>query len=115
LMEKLEATKQHSPYMLQLDSLRAFAVGAVLVHHFFHPPRIGGVDFALLGVWLFFVLSGFLITGILLRSRDQVDYSGYQSRFVLRQFYVRRFLRIFPLYYLVLSVAAVLDLSDVRD
>jgi len=114
-MEKLEATKQHSPYMLQLDSLRAFAVGAVLVHHFFHPPRIGGVDFALLGVWLFFVLSGFLITGILLRSRDQVDYSGYQSRFVLRQFYVRRFLRIFPLYYLVLSVAAVLDLSDVRD
>ncbi len=101
--------------MPQLDGLRAFAVGAVLIHHFFQPPRVGGVDFALLGVWLFFVLSGFLITGILLRSRDQIDYSGYQVGFVLRQFYIRRFLRIFPLYYLVLSVAAMLDLGDVRD
>ena len=92
--------------MSQLDGLRAFAVGAVLIHHFFQPARIGGVDLALLGVWLFFVLSGFLITGILLRSRDQVDYSGYPSGFVLRQFYVRRFLRIFPLYYAVLFMAA---------
>ena len=101
--------------MPQLDGLRAFAVGAVLIHHFFQPARIGGVDFALLGVWLFFVLSGFLITGILLRSRDQVDYRSYQSSFVLRQFYIRRFLRIFPLYYVVLLVAATLDLGDVRD
>ena len=68
---RLEMTERH--YMPQLDGLRAFAVGAVLIHHFFQPPRIGGVDFALLGVWLFFVLSGFLITGILLRSRDQID------------------------------------------
>ncbi len=83
--------------MPQLDGLRAFAVGAVLLHHFFRLPRIGGVDFALLGVWLFFVLSGFLITGILLRARDQVDYGGSPSGFVLRQFYIRRFLRIFPL------------------
>jgi len=101
--------------MPQLDGLRAFAVGAVLIHHFFQPARIGGVDLALLGVWLFFVLSGFLITGILLRSRDQVDYSGYPSGFVLRQFYIRRFLRIFPLYYSVLFLAATIDLGDVRD
>jgi len=38
--------------MPQLDGLRAFAVGAVLIHHFFQPARIGGVDLALLGVWL---------------------------------------------------------------
>ena len=101
--------------MRQLDGLRAFAVGAVLIHHFFQPPRVGGVDFALLGVWLFFVLSGFLITGILLRSRDQIHNRGYPASLALRQFYVRRVLRIFPLYYLVLFAAAAFDLGEVRD
>jgi len=104
-----------SHYMPQLDGLRAFAVGAVLIHHFFQPPRVGGVDFALLGVWLFFVLSGFLITGILLRSRDQIHNRGYPAILALRQFYVRRVLRIFPLYYLVLFGAAAFDLGEVRD
>jgi peptidoglycan/LPS O-acetylase OafA/YrhL len=114
-MEETGARNNTAHYMPQLDGLRACAVSAVLIHHFFHPPRIGGLDFALLGVWLFFVLSGFLITGILLRSRDEIDYHGYQGGFVLRQFYVRRVLRIFPLYYLVLIGAAALDLGDVRD
>jgi peptidoglycan/LPS O-acetylase OafA/YrhL len=114
-MNEIKTRNDRAHYMPQLDGLRAFAVGAVLIHHFFQPARVGGVDFALLGVWLFFVLSGFLITGILLRSRDQVEYSGYPSGFVLRQFYVRRFLRIFPLYYAVLFMAATIDLGDVRD
>jgi peptidoglycan/LPS O-acetylase OafA/YrhL len=114
-MNDIKTRNDRAHYMPQLDGLRAFAVGAVLIHHFFQPARIGGVDLALLGVWLFFVLSGFLITGILLRSRDQVDYSGYPSGFVLRQFYIRRFLRIFPLYYSVLFLAATVDLGDVRD
>ena len=114
-MTETKTQNDRADYMPQLDGLRAFAVGAVLFHHFFQPARIGGVDLALLGVWLFFVLSGFLITGILLRSRDQVDYSGSPSGFVLRQFYVRRFLRIFPLYYSVLFMAATIDLGDVRD
>jgi len=67
LMDETRTRNTSSHYMPQLDGLRAFAVGAVLIHHFFQPPRFGGVDFALLGVWLFFGLSGFLITGILLR------------------------------------------------
>lgn len=109
-------TRNTSPhYMPQLDGLRAFAVGAVLIHHFFQPPRFGGVDFALLGVWLFFVLSGFLITGILLRSRDQIQARSYPVSLALRQFYLRRVLRIFPLYYLVLFGVAAFDLGDVRD
>ena len=101
--------------MPQLDGPRAFAVGAVLIHHFFMPPRFGGVDFALLGVWLFFVLSGFLITGILLRARAQIDHGRQPHGQVIRQFYARRFLRIFPLYYFVLAAATILNLGDVRD
>jgi peptidoglycan/LPS O-acetylase OafA/YrhL len=89
---------QHMP---QLDALRAFAVGAVLIHHFIagHLPAIlNKVPWGFLGVRLFFVLSGFLITGILLRSRHDVEASGIGRMFVARQFYARRFLRIFPLY-----------------
>jgi peptidoglycan/LPS O-acetylase OafA/YrhL len=88
-------------HMPQLDSVRAVAVLGVMLWHFWGPPfGMLGV----LGVQLFFVLSGFLITGILLKARSTVV-AGRRSRsFVLRQFYIRRVLRIFPLYYLTLVV-----------
>lgn len=85
--------------MPQLDSLRAFAIGAVLIHHFLPVERIISSDFITLGfigVRLFFVLSGFLITGILLTARGQ--------EYALRRFYYRRILRIFPIYYLTLGI-----------
>jgi acyltransferase-like protein len=113
--QNIETQDSYVHYMPQLDGLRALAVGAVLIHHFFGEAKIAGADMGTLGVWCFFVLSGFLITGILLRSKDQVDYRGYQVSFLLLQFYVRRFLRIFPLYYFALSFAAMLNLGDVRD
>lgn len=98
----------------QLDTLRAFAVTAVLIRHFW-PELQPGLDLGARGVHLFFVLSGFLITGILLRSRALVEDSGRGSGLAIRRFYIRRFLRIFPIYYLVLAVTWALGVPDVRS
>lgn len=78
-----------------LDGLRGVAVLAVVGFHL--GPYFGGyVRLGFTGVVLFFVLSGFLITGILIDTRDARNY--------FRSFYVRRALRIFPLYYFALIV-----------
>ena len=74
----------------QLDSVRGLAVLAVLIHNTGRDLYTGFLTRnGWMGVDLFFVLSGFLITGILLDSRDSQNF--------LRNFYARRFLRIFPL------------------
>lgn len=81
-----------------LDGIRAVAVWAVIAHH---TLPAGGVDLGGRGVWVFFVLSGFLITGILLDARGKGVWPS------LKVFYARRALRIFPAYYLMLLVAVV--------
>ena len=105
--------------MPQLDGLRALAVAAVLVHHLLDPvllPRVlGWVPWGFVGVRLFFVLSGFLITSILLEERDIHDRSGASRAQALRRFYVRRTLRIFPLYYFVLLLALVFGTQAERE
>ena len=63
-------------------------------------------------MWLFFTLSGYLITSILLRSRRLVEEGGQGTAHTLRQFYVRRALRIFPVFYLWLIGLAVTGLYD---
>jgi peptidoglycan/LPS O-acetylase OafA/YrhL len=91
--------------MPQIDGLRAVAISAVVVGHYF--PGWGWVAWLhphWLGVELFFVVSGFLITSILLREREAVAAGGSLGGAMWR-FYVRRFLRIFPAYYLVLGLA----------
>jgi peptidoglycan/LPS O-acetylase OafA/YrhL len=88
-------------YLGQLDGLRAIAIVLVLMFHWF--PENKGINILAngpLGVTLFFVLSGFLITRILLSSKENVSPDGFAS--VYRAFLIRRILRIFPLYYLVL-------------
>jgi len=81
----------------QLDAVRGLAVLLVLVHNTdIYPSLHFGliVNNGWMGVDLFFVLSGFLITGILLDTKESEGY--------FRNFYARRCLRIWPLYYLVL-------------
>jgi peptidoglycan/LPS O-acetylase OafA/YrhL len=107
-----ETALPRGDYMPQLDGLRALAVGCVLIAHFVVP--LARFPFGSVGVFLFFVLSGYLITGILLRARDDAEREGTSRLFALRQFYIRRFLRIFPLYYLVLTLAALANAGEAR-
>jgi peptidoglycan/LPS O-acetylase OafA/YrhL len=101
----LEPARTHR---LQIDGLRAIAVFGVLYHHLWNDSYIGH-----LGVRLFFVISGLLITGILLENRGQISEQGLAG--VLKTFYARRALRIFPIYYLTLLGAFMIDIGDVRD
>jgi peptidoglycan/LPS O-acetylase OafA/YrhL len=80
-----------------LDGLRCLSIVAVVAYHV-SGAHSGLVGRGYLGVALFFAISGFLITTLLLRERDQV---GHIS---LRGFLARRALRIFPLYYAVLAL-----------
>jgi len=100
--------------MVQLDALRAFAVLGVLAQHFV-PVTEKILPLGSMGVRLFFVLSGFLITGILLKCREDSELPGQSKGFSLRRFYARRFLRIFPVYYLVLIVTAIINIRPSRE
>jgi peptidoglycan/LPS O-acetylase OafA/YrhL len=93
--------------MHQLDGLRAIAVLLVCWHHWMPRRYHFGINWGSTGVDLFFVLSGFLITGILLACRRPLEEGRQSVAFTAGRFYARRFLRIFPLYYAVLAVASV--------
>ncbi len=87
----------------QLDAVRGIAILVVLAHNlhgFSSPPFSLVTNYGWMGVDLFFVLSGFLITGILLDLKSSENY--------FRNFYARRSLRIWPLYYSMLILMFVI-------
>ncbi|MCY1018472.1 acyltransferase family protein [Pyxidicoccus sp. MSG2] len=104
-----DAAAAHAPrlqgHLPVLDGVRGLAVLLVVFFHTTHlsdQSAVGRATWWLAGAgWtgvdLFFVLSGFLITGILWEAKGQP--------YFFRNFYMRRFLRIFPLYYLALAVS----------
>jgi peptidoglycan/LPS O-acetylase OafA/YrhL len=104
--QSVPETSPYTRHLPALDGVRGFAVLGVACSHLFpanpHSPFESFVHnafaFGASGVDLFFVLSGFLITGILF---DSLPDPGF-----FRKFYARRVLRIFPLYYGVLAVFA---------
>jgi peptidoglycan/LPS O-acetylase OafA/YrhL len=107
-------------YFPGLNGLRAIAALAVVVSHItiglnsfgLNPYIIGsldggrprGISLAGYGVSIFFVLSGFLITYLLLAEKEN-------SPIVVKKFYLRRILRIWPLYYVYLLVAIISSLA----
>ncbi|WP_163269972.1 acyltransferase family protein [Chelativorans alearense] len=92
----------------QLDGLRALAVTMVLYAHFFSADDS---YWGHVGVRLFFVLSGFLITRLLLDARSAAEFEALPA---LESFYIRRALRIFPPYFAMLGLVWLINLEESR-
>jgi len=84
-------------YRPDIDGLRAIAVLSVVLYHF----GIGGLSGGFVGVDVFFVISGFLIAGIIKREIDD-------NKFTFSGFYERRIRRIFPALFAVMAVTMLL-------
>lgn len=100
-----------SVYLKQLDGLRALSVAAVAWSHW--RPYQNSEPFlpwGELGVQTFFIISGFLITGILLDNRETAP--GFS---VLQQFYLRRMLRVFPLFYAALVLLLIFKANSISE
>jgi peptidoglycan/LPS O-acetylase OafA/YrhL len=94
----------HLGYRPSLDGLRAFAVLVVMAHHAYIPFFGGGA----VGVDLFFALSGFLITSLLLEEWQKT------GRISLKNFYIRRVLRLFPALVVFLAFIQLYSLTVLR-
>jgi peptidoglycan/LPS O-acetylase OafA/YrhL len=103
-------TKETVPeYLPGLDALRALAISVVFLYHAPGSSKLAFFE-GRVGVVLFFVISGFLITNLLLRDIDH-------DRFSLRDYLIRRTTRIMPLYFAVLAayIAIVVVLGTSAD
>jgi peptidoglycan/LPS O-acetylase OafA/YrhL len=108
-------SKARADYYPDLDGVRTLAVLMVVVHHWYRGESIvhhGGA----MGVGLFFVLSGFLITNILFNQKDAFLSGKSREKInILKTFYIRRTLRIFPIYYLYITVLVALGIGQSRE
>ena len=110
-MEIARNITKSSARLPSLDGLRALSIGLVLFAHSHPPEELSKLAFYCgnLGVRIFFVISGFIITWLLLQEEKS---SGSVS---LRNFYVRRIARIFPAYYTYLAAILLLDCAGLID
>ncbi|MFC0181863.1 Peptidoglycan/LPS O-acetylase OafA/YrhL, contains acyltransferase and SGNH-hydrolase domains [Pseudarcicella hirudinis] len=109
----VNTSKIQENYFIQLDGIRFVAVSLVLVDHWLAERNV--IPLGVLGVTMFFVLSGFLITRILIQSKLKDEKTGRSPWFSVRQFIVRRSIRIFPIYYLTIFLCVIFNVPPVRE
>jgi len=112
--ESRSASPKRANHFPSLDGLRALSIIFVLVGHLSGTRGAGTLDFGIgdyarLGVVVFFVISGFLITSLLLSEHAR------KGRVSLKRFYIRRALRIFPPSYAYLAVICVLWFAGIQQ
>ncbi len=115
-MTIIRATEDKSIHLKGLNGIRAIAVLSVVFSHVFVnlnkfglPKLKNGWELANFGVTMFFTLSGFLITFLLLKEKAEF------STISIKQFYVRRILRIWPLYYFCLIITLLVMYFYIHD
>ncbi len=105
--------KNNSIYFDQLNGIRFVAVFLVLVDHWFAEKL--PIPLGHLGVVIFFVLSGFLITRILFLNAEDCRKNNQSYVLKIKNFIIRRSLRIFPIYFFICLIGLILNISPIRD
>lgn len=106
-------------YFNQIDTFRFFAVFLVLVSHWLNGAAyydtLEQMHLGAIGVEFFFVISGFLISLQLMSYKEAVNRKEVSFGKAIKTFFIRRVLRIFPLYYFVLFLATVFNDGEIRE
>jgi peptidoglycan/LPS O-acetylase OafA/YrhL len=100
-------------YFKQLNGIRFIAVFLVLLDHWLVP--ILPIPLGHLGVVIFFVLSGFLITRILFLNADEIHRTKSSAWPKIFRFIYRRSLRIFPIYFILLFIGLIFNISNFKE
>ena len=110
--------KKDNAYLIQLDGLRFFAILSVMIAHWLQwqteKPLYKAFPFVE-GVTLFFVLSGYLITDILLRNKVRYEELQHSKLPLIKAFYIRRVLRIFPVYFITLLFLVCISYKNIKE
>ncbi len=105
-------------YYSQIDGLRCFAIISVMIGHWISWDTtniiLKNTPWGH-GVILFFVLSGYLITNILLELKEKINTGVISHSEGLKTFYFRRILRIFPIYYLLIFYLFYINYENTRE
>lgn len=105
-------------HIIQIDGLRCFAVLGVVFAHYIvshlDNDTIRKIPFGS-GVNLFFVISGYLITTILLNKKNDIENKTTTISKEIKNFFAKRTLRIFPLYYLIILFLFIFSYNEVQE